>query len=142
MINPRGQIDLSMPSERFFLTIVDEEGEVIQERMPRRTPDGAIAFGQRTFQPHTIQTRSVFSDCNRCHIASDRSNEAQVRLAVGFGSERMIVLDGEGNAYRLDALMEEDGTLLIEVGHFGEEASRPLDLEMANWLLNTPIEDM
>ena len=46
------------------------------------------------------------------------------------------------NPEALDALMEEDGTLLIEAGHFGQEASRPLDLEMANWLLNTPIEDM
>ena len=139
MINPSGLIDLSMPAERFFMTVIDEEGELVMEREPRRGPTGELAFGQRTVSPHTIQLRSDWSACNRCHIAPDGSNEELVRITVGLGSDRMIQTDGEGNEYRLDALMEEDGTLLVEAGHSDIVVSRPLSIDLAMWLLTNPV---
>jgi len=142
MHKPDGMIGLSMPSERFFLTVLDGSDEPILDRVARPFEgEEGMGFGQRTVQPHTIQERAAFSQCPRCHILDDRSNEDQLRVTVGFGSDRFVVEDGAGVSYRLDAIQDEEGNPLVTVGHPGQEESRPLDIDLAHWLLNTSIED-
>ena len=144
MHKPNGQIGLSMPAERFFLTVRSGRDEVYLDQIPRRrSADSEFpAFGQRTVQPHTIQSGSRFADCTSCHIKADGSNEALIRIAVGFGSDRFVVEDGAGTSHRLDAVQTEEGVSMVVVGHPGQEESRPLDLDLAQWLLTTPIEDL
>lgn len=145
MWNTEEKIAPSMPSERFFMSVKDGEGNVKMDTRARRRPDpnhpnGArIAFGQRTFQPHTIRTSSQFSACDRCHIREDRANEARVRQTVGLGSDRYPLTDDTGRTYRLDALFDEDGRSLIEVGHNEPGVSRPLETELRRKLLEEPV---
>jgi hypothetical protein len=106
MKNTDGKIAPSMPSERFFMTLlgVDEEksketGETVTKPLfankPRTFvfPDGrkVAGFGQRTFNPHTTQKRSQFMACDRCHSVGDSGNPDNavlLNITYGFGSQR------------------------------------------------------
>ncbi len=136
MRDTEGRIAPSMPAERFSMSVVDANGDRIRDREVRRFHD-ELGFGQRTTEPHTVRRFSTWSLCERCHINSDGSNEELVRITLGLGSDRFIWTDGEGEEYRLDAIVTPDGTPLVTVGH-GE--SRPLEQELIEWLLNTPVQ--
>ncbi|MCP4502234.1 MAG: hypothetical protein GY822_19930 [Deltaproteobacteria bacterium] len=137
MTDPFGRISPSMPSERFFMTSKNADGEVVHDNQVRTAADGSLGFGQRTVEPHTIQKGSAWSACQRCHILPDRSNEALVRITVGYGSDRFNYTDGAGRVYRLDSLFDEDGIPWIITGH---EESGPLPQETIDFLLNVPVE--
>jgi hypothetical protein len=140
MRNPFGKIAPSMPAERFFLTVKDKNGETILDKAPRRNAEGGLGFGQRTVSPHTIQKISNWSQCGRCHIKSDGSNEDQVRIAVGLGSDRYLFTDGEGTEHKLDAIIEENGDSLVTVKHIYPMKSGPLEKELRDKLLTEPVK--
>ena len=104
--NTDGMIAPSMPSERFFMTLlgVDQEetraqGTTVKKTLIKSSPrtfhtnDGRTiaGFGQRAFNPHTTRRRSQFMACDRCHSVGDPSapsNEVLLDITHGFGSER------------------------------------------------------
>lgn len=141
MWNTEGKIAPSMPSERFLLSVKDGEGDlVVDRRMRSRAGDqGRPTFGQRTFNPHTIQKRSAFSVCERCHVAEDRSNLERVRQTVGLGTDRYLLADDLGRTFRLDAIVGDGGESVVLVGHPAPEESRPLELELRTQLLEEPV---
>jgi hypothetical protein len=135
-----GRIAPSMPSERFFLSAVGTDGQPLFDRRVRRDKNGQLGFGQRTMQPHTVRTDSSFSLCEKCHILSDQSNLADVRVVVGFGSDRFVDTDGDGNQYRFDAIQTEAYEPLVNIGHDEPQVSRPLEQEIVEMLLTVPVD--
>ena len=142
MWNTEGKIAPSMPSERFLMSVKDGEGNTVVDSRARSRfgNDGRPTFGQRTFQPHTIQRRSQFELCDRCHIRDDGANLEMVRQTVGFGTDRYLVTDDLGNTYRLDAILDDAGDPLVLIGHDEPQVSRPLEEELRNQLLEEPVQ--
>ncbi len=141
MWNTDGKIAPSMPTERFSLSVEDADGDTVFERRIRRKPGSSVpGFGQRTFQPHTTRVRSPFSACGRCHIRSDGANRSVVEVTVGLGSDRYEWEDEAGKVYKLDAIVDAQGGLLVDVGHDAPEESRPLEAPLRQRLLENPVE--
>ena len=106
MWNTEGMLAPSMPSERFFMSVVARDeaasaatGELVKKTLFRSKPrsftmpDGRVVagFGQRTFNPHTTRRRSQFMACDRCHSVGDPANPDNAILldiTYGFGSKR------------------------------------------------------
>ncbi len=147
--NSDGKLAPSMPSERFFLTVLDEAGQPTRiNSRPRTFDDGTgprAGFGQRAFNPHTVRRRSSFMSCDRCHSVGSveaPTNEALLDITHGFGSDRFIERgcdvsnaddtcdpDTDWTSYRLDAIIDRAGNPLVVVGHPDPQVSRPLSLE-------------
>lgn len=142
MWNTEGKIAPSMPSERFFMTVKDGEGnEVVSGRVRSKAGfEGRPTFGQRTFNPHTVQRFGQFARCDRCHIKPDGSNLETVRQTVGLGTDRYLWTDDQGKTYKLDAIVDEAGNSLVDVAHPEPSESRPLGNELRNKLLTEPVE--
>jgi len=147
MYNTDGMISPSMPSERFSLTVKDAQGDIsFENRVRHRTATSTTpGFGQRTFQPHTVRLRSPFSACRRCHVLQSDNPEAmeenrkQVRQTVGYGSDKYLWQDETGKTFRMDAILNDDNEIQVEVAHPDPEESRPLEKSLRDKLL-TPIE--
>ncbi|MBK6516746.1 MAG: cytochrome c3 family protein [Polyangiaceae bacterium] len=148
MRDSQGKLAPSMPAERFFMTLVGPDGEVVYDRQPRTFTfeDGRTiaGFGQRAFVPHTTRKRSAFMACDRCHSVGDPAapeNEVLLDLTHGFGTERFadtgcdVTNDDpscdpvtDSAVFQLDALIDEAGQPLVVVGHPDPFESRPLTL--------------
>ena len=101
---------------------------------------GRPTFGQRTFNPHTVQRFGPFAECRRCHIAADGSNRTMVEQTVGLGTDAHVVTDDLGQTYRLDAILDADGEPLVDVAHPEPSPSRPLEEALRTKLLEEPVE--
>lgn len=140
MVDQRGLIAPSQPSERFFLTIIDEDGETVLDSMPRSGQHGAPGMGQRAYNPHTTRKQSPFSACDRCHPNADASNMDTVDVVCGFGSERYLETDGTGKVWRLDQIQTRDYEPLVTVGHNEPIEMRPLPREVVERMLSVTID--
>ncbi|MEC9073519.1 MAG: hypothetical protein VX938_14095, partial [Myxococcota bacterium] len=168
MRNSEGKMALSMPAERFFMSVTDwldgdpSSGEKapVYDTKPRTfvREDGTkmAGFGQRAFNPHTTRRRSQFMACDRCHTVGDPvapDNEALLDITHGFGSERFlqegcdvtndIETCGEDDRtiYRVDAIQTKDGDPLVVVGHPDPMESRPLTLDEINAMRAVTVPD-
>lgn len=139
MINSRGRISPSQPAERFFLTVIDADGETVLDSMPRMAADGTPGMGQRAYNPHTTQRVSPFSACDRCHPKADGSNQWLVDVAAGFGSERYPHTDGNGRLWQLDAIQTREYEKLVTVGHNEPAVMRPLDQEIVERMMGVVL---
>lgn len=166
MQNPHGKMAPSMPAERFFMTVVgveqDTEGNPLPSPIrakPRVFTDSEgntrPGFGQRTFNPHTVRSRSQFMACDRCHSVGEAENpDNQVLLDIthGFGSQRFpfdgcnVVNedqscdpDSDEVTYQLDAVQTRQGDPLVVVGHPFPQESRPLSLEEIARMRQVPV---
>lgn len=128
MRNTQGMIAPSMPSERFFMTIValdeeatEAEGETVTKVLTQSSPrvftreDGSTmaGFGQRAFNPHTTRRRSAFMACDRCHSVGDPAapdNAVLLDITYGFGSERFPELACDVSNVELTCDPETDFT--------------------------------
>lgn len=140
MENQRGKIAPSQPAERFFLTIIDENGDTVMDSMPRQGQNGAPGMGQRAYNPHTTRRVSPFSACDRCHLTEDNSNAERVSVAVGFGSDRYVEVDGAGTPWRLDQIQTDEYEPLVTVGHSEPFEMRPLPREVVERMLGVTVE--
>ncbi|MGB0590599.1 MAG: hypothetical protein ACPGU1_13055 [Myxococcota bacterium] len=154
MRNTEGKMGLSMPAERFFMTLVgpgEEEGESedIFTSKPRTFTfdDGRTiaGFGQRTFNPHTTRRTSQFMACDRCHTQGDPEapdNATLLDLTYGFGTQRFMEEacdvtnedescdpETDWTTYALDAIQTREGLPLVVPGHPFPQEMRPLSLD-------------
>ncbi len=147
MKNTEGMIAPSMPAERFFMTITDNDEVLRSEPRTFVTPEGRkmAGFGQRAFNPHTTQRLSPFTFCDRCHTVGDPAapdNAVLLDVSYGFGTQRFPhkacdvsnedpSCDPETDyiTYWLDAIQTREGEPLVVVGHPDPMESRPLNLE-------------
>ena len=140
MWNTDGKIAPSMPAERFTMSVEGPAGELLFAKRVRRKPGVAgPGFGQRTFQPHTVRKISQFSACDRCHIRRDGANRSMVEVTVGLGSTRYPFEDERGEVHQLDAVIDAQGNLLVDVGHDEPQVSRPLSAPLRTKLLQEPV---
>ncbi len=143
MVDHQGMISPSMPSERMFFTAIDGAGNVVIDNQVRRGPNGEVGFGQRAFNPHTIRRWSPWMRCDRCHLVEGtHSNQEQFNLTVGFGTDRYITEDGDGNEYRLDQLLTPDYEPTVLVGHNQPETSHPLTQEIIERMQAVEVPDL
>ena len=140
MLDTKGRISPSMPSERMFFTAINGAGEKLIDNQVRRGPKGEIGFGHRTFNPHTIQRWSPFMRCDRCHLVEGtHENKDQVNQVMGFGTDRYIETDGNGKQYRLDQIVSETDEIMVLVGHDEPNVSRPLTPEIIDRMLSVEV---
>lgn len=152
-----GKLAASMPSERFFMTVLgvdgsDENGDPLPTSVrssPRTftTADGRVipGFGQRAFDPHTTRKRSQFMACDRCHSVGDvdaPDNAVLLDITAGFGSQRFPQLGcdilnedqscnpgDDFTTYQLDAIQTREGESLVALTDSALTSSaRPLTL--------------
>ncbi len=159
--NSDGLMAPSMPAERLFLTVHDGDTPTEIHGKPRvfTRPDGTQmpGFGQRAFNPHTVQRVSPFMSCDRCHSVGSvesPSNEVLLDLTHGFGTQRFMQ-DGcditnadptcdpetDWTTYALDAVIERDGEPLVIVGHPDPVESRPLTIEEIDRMRAILVDD-
>lgn len=161
MRDSHGRISPSMPAERFFMTLLGDDGEPLFETQPRTFtfPDGRTiaGFGQRAFNPHTTRSKSPFQACDRCHTKGDPAapdNAVLLDITYGFGTDRFMQEgcdvtnetsgchpDEDWTTYRLDAIQTREGEPLVVVGHPDPQESRPLTLEEIDRMRAIPVPD-
>ena len=151
MKNSRDKISLSMPAERFTMSVtipdVTQTGQAktLFENRPRtfvnQNGEAKLGFGQRPVDPHTTQKRSTFMACDRCHAvgsAEAPKNKVLLDITHGFGSQRFPFKSCDATStkpcaetekiYQLDAIINEQGEPLV-VSQPQPKATRPLTLE-------------
>jgi hypothetical protein len=141
MLNVEGKISPSMPSERVFFSVTDGSGDTVLERAPRVGANGAPGMGHRAIHPHTVQAKSPWSACDRCHpVEGTGANLPQVMQTLGFGSDQFLFEDGAGQVWALDRLITPDTyEPTVLVGHDEPRESRPLTSDTIQRVLGVEV---
>jgi hypothetical protein len=121
--NARGKVATVCPSEQMFISLKDEDGNIILENEVRTTASGKLGFGWNANFQHT--TTSYAQSCSRCHVREDQSNLDAVRGSYGFGTGEFEILDGQGVAYDPTRVLDDDGIPLVDFAHEGAGAVPP-----------------
>lgn len=136
LLSTDGMITPSMPQERMFFSATDGNGDVVINKQVRTGPmrNGERlkpnGMGHRAYHPHTVQRWSPFMRCQRCHtLPGDAANAERFDQVVGFGTDRYVETDGDGQEWRLDQVQDRDGEAVVLIGHDNPVSSRPLSLE-------------
>ncbi|MBL91176.1 MAG: hypothetical protein CMH56_05095 [Myxococcales bacterium] len=125
-MNHRGKISTVCPSEQMFISMkekTDEGAATVMDMQVRRTATGKLGFGWQPNHPHTTQL--VAQPCTLCHLKEDGSNEKAVKGVYGFGTGEFMLRDGEGQAYDLTQILDENGDPIVDFAHEGTGAVPP-----------------
>ena len=125
------------------MTVLAKDGKTkIMDNLPRMGAGGDASktgMGHRAVNPHTTQSFGRFSYCTKCHLKKDGSNQKQVEITWGLGSDRYLHVDGNGKTWRLDQLMTKDGKSIVSPGHDQPNVSRPIGKAMLDRLRKIKI---
>ncbi len=151
-----GRIALMSNSAPVVFTYIDEDGNKVIDNQFPESPGGFNSDGNsyNPFHPHTIQRQP--RKCAQCHPAPKTAdpndpdtwvNKEAVFVALGFGTDKFVLTDGNGKNHILDKVVEPDfsgklsegnHTPLMEAQHPGK--SGPLDAETINKILINTVD--
>jgi hypothetical protein len=132
--NARGKVATVCPSEQMFISLKDENGDIVFENQVRTTASGKLGFGWNANFQHTTTSRA--QPCSRCHVRQDQSNLNAVRGSYGFGTGQYEILDGDGVAYDPTRILDENGEPIVDFAHSGAGA---VPADMIQRALNVPL---
>ncbi|WP_153916802.1 multiheme c-type cytochrome [Shewanella sp. TC10] len=117
-INGRGKVSTFVPGCQVFLTQVDGEKSIINNKI-YTTTDGTSGLSHNPIQPHTMSKRS--RTCEECH-----TNPKVLGLGSGVYDVEKNFPEGQAPAFELERFVDEEGNQLQSTSH---EGARPFNKE-------------
>ncbi|QBF83272.1 hypothetical protein EXU30_11605 [Shewanella maritima] len=115
-INSRGKVSTFVPGCQVFLTQVDGEKALVNNKT-YTTKDGTSGLSHNPIQPHTMSKRS--RTCEECH-----TNPKVLGLGSGVYDIERNFPEGQAPAFELERFVDEDGKQLQSTSH---EGARPFN---------------